>query len=167
LRVPTYERGRILRCPSCRYFYEAPGRRRHPDDDDGLPVSVRVSAYILVWPQRCACCLDYHDAGATAAHTRVDWARIACALDSFRHGWYGHSALWAEDSVQQRGWEIPYCWECLDHIQERTDRCKKTCCNLGPAVVYGGWQGSFHLFRFYNWQYANAFIYANANKLIG
>jgi DNA-directed RNA polymerase subunit M/transcription elongation factor TFIIS len=138
LRVPTYERGRILRCPSCRYFYKAPGRLRHRDDDDGLPVSVRVSAHILVWPQCCACCLDYHDAEATAAHTRVDWAGIACAIDSFRRGWYGHSALWTESSVQQKSWEIPYCWECLDHIEKRTDCCKQTCCNLGPAVIYGG-----------------------------
>jgi hypothetical protein len=81
---------------------------------------------------------NYHDACATATHTRVDWARIACALDNFRYGWFGCSALWAEGSVQQRGWQIPYCWECLDHLEERTDRCKKTYCNLGPAVVYGG-----------------------------
>jgi hypothetical protein len=74
LRVPTYERGRVLRCPSCRYFYEAPGRLRHPDYDDGLPVTLSVSAHILVWPQQCACCLDYHDASVTAAHTRTDWA---------------------------------------------------------------------------------------------
>ena len=166
LRVPTYEKGRILRCPSCRYFYLAPGKRRRRDDD-GLPVSLRVSAHILVWPQRCACCLDYNDAGAVAAHTRVDWARVACALDNLRWGWYGYSALWAEGSVQQKGWEIPYCWECLDHIENRTDRGKKTCCNLDPAVLYDGWQGGFHLFRFFNWQYANAFICANANKVIG
>jgi hypothetical protein len=131
------------------------------------PLEVRVSAHVLGWPQRCACCLDSNDADAVAAHTRVDCARVSCALDNFRYGWYGYSALWAEGSVQQLGWESPHCWECLDHIERRTDRCKKTCCHLDPAVRYDGWQVSFHLFRFSNWQYANAFICSNSDKLFG
>jgi hypothetical protein len=70
------------------------------------------------------------------------------------------------EGVETGGWKIPYCWECMSHVQGETDRAKRSCCGLDAAVVYGGWYASTHTLRFYNWRYANAFILLNRDKCV-
>jgi DNA-directed RNA polymerase subunit RPC12/RpoP len=164
LRFRWRDQGRVLRCPSCLYYYRAPGDR-HPGADDGLPVVVQVSAVFLSWPSCCACCLDLPDTRAGASHTRIDWGEFTAGINATSYDpVYG--ALRMLGSAEDRGWSVPYCWECLDHIRRRPDRSKRDCCGLDAAVEYDGWHGTVHQFRFYNWQYANRFIHANQDKCL-
>jgi hypothetical protein len=163
LRIPPSDRGRVLQCPSCRFFYIAPGRK-HPEENSGLPVFVNVSAIILQWPACCACCLDLHDTQATTSHTNVDWANAVMAAGAYG---IGYGLLRLAGSTEQKGWEIPYCWECLEHVEGRSERPKRSCCGLDPAVEYCGWYGTVHRFSFYNWKYANRFMLLNRDKCLG
>jgi hypothetical protein len=164
IRVPRHQRGWIVRCPSCRFFNPVPGRP-HPDSDGGLPVVVRVSAYFLGWPDACACCLALPDTEAAATCMRFG-GRDGVPQEQVRRNKFFYVMRALGEGVEWAEWKIPYCWECLEHVERKTDRAKRACCGLDAAVVYGGWYASTHTFRFYNWRYANAFILLNRDKCL-
>jgi hypothetical protein len=65
--------------------------------EDG-PVTVSASGDPLYFHQQCACCLEPSDAAYAAEHTGGD----------------GPFFLFEET----RGWDVPYCSRCLQHVQE-------------------------------------------------
>ena len=155
----------MLRCPSCRFYNLAPGDLEW-DDETGLPVPVKVSAHILLWPDRCACCLNLNDTSAAASHTRVDWGGVLSAMRMAKQN-IGFGLMKFADSTEQQHWPVPYCWECLAHVEGRSRYHNPNCCTRGAAVSYDGWNRSFHGFSFFNWQFANRFILLNLDKCIG
>lgn len=151
LRVPVYEAGRVLRCPSCRLSFLAPGRLQG-DGNTGLPVVVNVSALIVTWPLKCCCCLRPHDTFLPVSHTRFDWS------GGLLHGL---------SSAETQGWNVPYCWECAEHVQRRHPQLlKRTCCPSYQAIRYDGWRASVHVLAFFNFMYANQFIVHNDGKCL-
>ncbi len=64
-----------------------------------MGVRVQISAYIISWPRMCACCLGCADDAHSAGHTRITGTRVIRS--------------------NSRSWEIPYCSDCLDHIEAR------------------------------------------------
>ncbi|NCO33299.1 MAG: serine/threonine protein kinase [Armatimonadetes bacterium] len=65
-----------------------------------LPVEshpVQVSAHLITWPGRCACCYEPSDAHLRVSYTRTTGVRVV------RH--------------DTRSWDVPYCGNCLQHIQ--------------------------------------------------
>jgi hypothetical protein len=82
----------------------APRRLHHP-------ISIKVSARILHWPEVCACCLGPADSTLDASHTRVTGVRVV--------------------RENTRVWPIPYCQRCRDHIAAHVD--------ASAARAQGGW----------------------------
>ena len=155
VRVPREDSGRVLPCPSCRMYFRAPGRCW--DEDDGLPAVVQVSARLLFWPKRCACCLRPHDTCVRAIHRQYT-----------TRGLHGTAALISFCFPDQYFWEVPYCWECAEHIHTGYEEgTNPGCCNVEEAVEYNGFSGTVHQFRFFNFHYANAFIALNRDKCLG
>jgi uncharacterized protein YbaR (Trm112 family) len=154
LRVPAADSGKILSCPSCLFFYKVPGKLR--SKTDGLPVHVLLSALQVQWPLACACCLESHDAFVPVSHAKFDWSRASSVL----------AALDMIASAQVREARIPYCWECIEHVKRNDESlCKRKCPVVKCAFVYEAWHGTEHLFRFFNWRYANEFLRLNADKI--
>lgn len=166
IRVRRCDQGKVQQCPRCRFFFKAPGRRFR-GEESGLPVVLKICADIIVWPDCCACCLDLHDTKTRASHTDVDPNAISAAAWSYRFN-PAYAAVRLGAGIQNRWWDIPYCWECIDHIDGKTDRHKPHCCiNLDAAVEYKGLVGGkFHEFRFYNWQFANRLRVLNVDKCL-
>jgi hypothetical protein len=82
------------------------------------PYDVEVTGKTLRWPPRCACCFEAADS--------------ALRLELTNGG--GFLGLFQET----RGWDVPYCSQCLEHVQ--LDQ-KRPGGNLGGAVagaVIGG-----------------------------
>jgi hypothetical protein len=70
-------------------------------------------------------------------------------------------------NTEQKHWNVPYCWDCIEHVRTRQGRLtKEVCCNFEEAVVYAGWEGSFHTFKFYHWKYASLFVTQNRDKCL-
>jgi hypothetical protein len=69
LRTPIEKRGCISQCPTCRLYFRVWGRPRR-GVADGLPITVRVSAFLFQWPTACACCLGPHDDLLKVKHYR-------------------------------------------------------------------------------------------------
>jgi serine/threonine protein kinase len=67
-----------------------------PSADEG-PVTVVVAGERLRWPDRCACCLEPADSTLLVEHTGGD----------------GPFYLFDET----RGWDVPYCSQCLEHVR--------------------------------------------------
>ncbi|MDQ3702577.1 MAG: serine/threonine protein kinase [Chloroflexota bacterium] len=63
----------------------------------GAPIEVTVVGETLRWPGQCACCLETADASFMAEHTGGD----------------GPFFLFEET----HGWDVPYCSQCLEHVQ--------------------------------------------------
>jgi serine/threonine protein kinase len=85
------------------------------------PYDVEVTGAQLRWPSQCACCFDPSDTKLRVEHTTGG----------------GFLGLFEET----RGWDVPYCSGCLEHIQ--IDRSRPGG-NLGGAVtgaVIGGGLG--------------------------
>jgi predicted Ser/Thr protein kinase len=61
------------------------------------PHTVVVAGERLRWPNRCACCFEPSDATFLAEHTGGD----------------GPFFLFEET----RGWDVPYCSQCLEHVR--------------------------------------------------
>src|SRR5690349_11405044 len=57
---------------------------------------VRISAHIIHWPALCACCCRPADTSVEVSSTRVTGKRVI--------------------RTQTKGWKVPYCTRCLDHI---------------------------------------------------
>jgi len=76
------------------------------------PYDVEVRGEELRWPQRCACCFQPSDASLVVQHTAGG-------------GLFG---LFEET----RGWDVPYCSECLEHLQLEESPPRG---NLGGAVA--------------------------------
>ena len=76
------------------------------------PYDVEVVAEELRWPPRCACCFEPADASLPVEHTTGG----------------GFLGLFQET----RGWDVPYCSQCLEHIRLDSDRPGG---NLGGAVT--------------------------------
>jgi hypothetical protein len=86
---------------------------------------------------------------------------VALAVLAFR----GKAAL--EDALPHDSWNVPYCWECLEHVKRKDeDEMHDDCVNVKAAVAYHGFHGSVHTFSFYNWRYANRFIDLNRDKCV-
>lgn len=56
---------------------------------------LKISARIISWPKRCACCFSVTDTTLSVVHTRTWGKRV-------RHS-------------ESRGWKIPYCDSCIRH----------------------------------------------------
>jgi hypothetical protein len=152
LRTPIRESGKIIDCPTCRLFLRAPGKRK--GRSTGLPVALSVSAVHIVWPLKCVCCLDQHDTFVAITAIRVDWSRASSLLGLLA-------------STETNGWRVPFCWDCVAHNRRNDEsRCKRSCAFVSQAVVYDGWHGATHRFRFYNWRYANLFVSMNRDKML-
>jgi hypothetical protein len=59
--------------------------------------TVQVSARILTFPSRCACCLDHTDTTVDLQHTRTTGVRV------LHH--------------DQKTWSVPYCHRCRRHAE--------------------------------------------------
>lgn len=160
LRIRKQDAGKVLSCPSCRLFYLSPGKRRQ-SGNDGLPVEVRVSAYVLKWPLCCPCCLSPHDTFIPISHTRINWAYVST------YGGIADFLASLVSNTEQRHWNVPYCWDCIEHVRTKREHyMKRECCNVEEAVNYAGWEGSFHAFKFYHWKYASLFMVQNRDKCL-
>jgi hypothetical protein len=74
---------------------------------------LQISARLIQWPDRCACCHEWADSKLYCAYTRTTGQRV------IRH--------------DSRGWDIPYCKRCLAHLRE--NRSTRAACNQRLAVV--------------------------------
>jgi serine/threonine protein kinase len=93
---------------------------RPPVEYDG-PYDIEVHGSELRWPQRCACCFESPDSTLQIEHTTGGGF-----LGMFR---------------ETRGWDVPYCRHCLEHIDLERSRPGG---NLGGALtgaVIGGGLG--------------------------
>lgn len=163
LRFRNSDRGKILRCPQCLYYFKAPGRRRR-GEPDGLPVPVTLSAERIIWPVCCACCLGIASDFLKASAKKVDSNDLASAAWAMHYNNYGYALIKALNSTETRWWKIPYCLECIDHITHVTDEADENCCCVDAAVRFDGWHGAIQRFSFFNWKYANQFMLANHEK---
>jgi serine/threonine protein kinase len=82
------------------------------------PYDIEVTGDELRWPSRCACCFEPSDSALRVEHTTGG----------------GFLGLFQET----RGWDVPYCSQCLEHIRLESSRPGG---NLGGALaglVIGG-----------------------------
>jgi serine/threonine protein kinase len=82
------------------------------------PYDVEVTGKELRWPPRCACCFEAADSAY-----RVDYTTSGGFLGLFQ---------------ETQGWDVPYCSQCLEHLQLEGNRPGG---NLGGALaglVIGG-----------------------------
>ena len=163
LRFRRTDRGKVLRCPSCLYYFKAPGRRRR-GEPDGLPIPVTLSAERIIWPICCACCLGVASDFLKATANKVDANDLASAAWAMHYNNYGYAILKAMNSRETKWWPVPYCLECIDHINKDSDEIEEDCCCIDAAVRFDGWHGHVQKFSFFNWQYANRFMLANHEK---
>jgi len=63
--------------------------------------SVQISARIITWPRICACCCQAADTTAQITSTRTTGVEVI--------------------HKQTKGWSVPYCRRCLDHIDAAAD----------------------------------------------
>jgi hypothetical protein len=153
LRIPRAQSGRVMPCPFCHTFLQAPGRCYGADD--GLPIRVNASARVLIWPFACVCCVRPHDTFLKVKHFQYNTAAR------------GTAAILALACPRESWWKVPYCWECADHVRSEDERaCRKQCVAVGPAVIFDGYHGAVHRFRFWNWRYVNLFLAANQGKAL-
>ncbi len=61
-----------------------------------MGVRVEVSARLIRWPDRCACCLGRANTVHETTHTRVTGKKVI--------------------RTDSRSWQVPYCTNCLDHV---------------------------------------------------
>lgn len=150
------EAGTKVHCPTCGQRLQLPGTpliatataTATAKSTLVSPTRVQVSAKILLWPQKCACCL-----GESETELQVIAPRLAAKKGK-------------EENA--RIWGVPYCIACLAHVENQTsERVAKECCSSGPAVAHEGWRGTVHTFHFFNPGYARRFIEANKEKCLG
>ncbi|MCY0989421.1 hypothetical protein OV203_19935 [Nannocystis sp. ILAH1] len=145
-----------------------------------LVVLVHVSAKLLKFPHRCACCGGVPDTEFTAAAVRVTGKRVI--------------------RTDKRTWGIPYCSACVAHVRllpgpwgcltwllalltcglwlvvqlvldegtraRARAMCSPNCACPNWAAEYRGWDGSIQSFEFTSADYARAFALANHKSLI-
>ncbi|HEY1188815.1 MAG TPA: hypothetical protein VGE74_14265, partial [Gemmata sp.] len=70
---------------------------------------VALSARIIRWPDYCACCCGPADTSVEITFTRVSGVKVV--------------------RTQTKGWRVPYCTRCLDHI-----RYSKRLANFGWLI---------------------------------
>jgi hypothetical protein len=76
------------------------------------PYDIEVTGATLQWPPNCACCFEQADSAF-----RVEYTTGGGFLGLFQ---------------ETRGWDVPYCSQCLDHL--RLDQ-RRPGGNLGGAVA--------------------------------
>jgi hypothetical protein len=117
-KVPDAYVGKAILCPKCggKFHVTIPGVELVDEPPEVLPADptppparkkrsrwcdewfeVRVSARILKWPEKCACCCGWPDDVFRAESTRTTGVRVV-----------------REDS---RSWPVPYCSRCLEHME--------------------------------------------------
>ena len=92
-----------------------PGTRRptwRPPVPYGGPYDVEVTGEELTWPDRCACCFEPADAAFPVEFTTSG----------------GFLGLFSKT----RGWDVPYCSQCLQHVEVQGSAPGG---NLGGAVL--------------------------------
>ncbi len=89
-----------------------------------MPTLVHVSAHVLRFPDRCACCLGPADATLRAAHTRVTGVKIV--------------------REKMHSWDFPYCGRCIEHA-EAVAEIRRIRGRISPAVLWGGISALFAL----------------------
>lgn len=62
-----------------------------------MATRLRISAHIIRWPQACACCFGQANTAHDATSTRVRGKRVV--------------------RVNTRSWRVPYCSDCLEHVE--------------------------------------------------
>ena len=80
-----------------------PARAAKSDSQSGG--HVQLSARIIHWPQMCACCCGRPNTTVEISHTRTTGVKVI--------------------REQTKGWQVPYCRKCLDHI-DTADELDKT-----------------------------------------
>lgn len=111
--------------------------------------TVQVSARILLWPQKCACC---------GTKDNLEQQRFLSDHETGR--------------ANTSGWLIPYCHRCIRHASEYVEtlipqEITSACACQAWAVKYLGYKGSVHTLCFTSESYARSFAEANEKKLIG
>jgi serine/threonine protein kinase len=76
------------------------------------PYDIEVTGASLKWPQNCACCFEPAD-----STFRIDYTTGGGFLGMFQ---------------ETRGWDVPYCSQCLEHVQLDESRPGG---NLGGALA--------------------------------
>jgi hypothetical protein len=64
-------------------------------------VRVQISARLISWPQQCACCLGRATEVYQTSHTRVTGKKVI--------------------RTDSRSWKVPYCGNCLDHVDAEAE----------------------------------------------
>jgi hypothetical protein len=158
--APDHSAGAKVACPSCGQRLQLPARPPSPGEaGEGVPVQtsgagevpvapirVQVSAKILQWPVKCACCCEEADA-------------VLQVTNLHRTG--------SGSDVKEVCREVTYCKACLAHVKSPEGAgVKEACCGARPAVAYDGYRGAVHTFRFFNRAYAERFLKANQKKVL-
>lgn len=97
---PAYPPQPVYPPPSPAYAPPQPqAQRPGPSAPPPLPgnFAVRVSARTLAWPSQCACCSGPSNGSLRAQYTRTTGKRVV--------------------RTDTRSWEVPYCSQCLRHVQ--------------------------------------------------
>lgn len=82
-----------------------------------MGVRVQISARLIRWPQMCACCLGRADDVYKTTHARVTGKKVI--------------------RTDSRWWKVPYCSDCLDHMDAEA-RAKSITAAGAYAVLVGG-----------------------------
>lgn len=149
-------------------------------------MKVDVSAKLINMPRHCACC-----AGAATTELRATASKkrgktsesnswgfpycAACAAHVRRYsaafgvlaggvvvaaiGMMFYSRWWAAIA-------IPAAGGCLALLNSARAMRTRSCVCTGAAVIYLGWHGTLHSFRFVSPGYATQFMLANRSKLV-
>jgi hypothetical protein len=140
LESPDSQAGNTAVCPSCGRINEVHEAARQAPEY----IRVQLSAQVVQWPQKCVCCCEESDTVMPLAFTKQ-----------------------SRGQTRERYWEAPCCSACLAHVQGIPGATRKrTCCGTGAAVIYDGWHGWVHSFRFRNRDYVRRFVEANAGKVL-
>ena len=82
-----------------------------------MGVRVHISARLIRWPQKCACCLGRADAVYQTTHTRVTGKNVV--------------------HTDSRWWKVPYCSGCLDHMDAKARASSITAAGAYTVLILG------------------------------
>lgn len=75
----------------------------------------------IAWPANCACC-------CREADTSV---RVDKTVEDSSYNWFTRTTTTRSET---RGWDVPYCKKCLEHIHE-----ERTHLAFAPSATHGSW----------------------------
>lgn len=78
---------------------------------------VQISARLIHWPQQCACCFGPFNDYYRATYTRVTGKKVI--------------------RTDSRWWDVPYCSECLDHLDAHARAKSISSASAYSVLVFG------------------------------